>query len=74
MTTKQRKITQVTHVDLLTCPSCNSEEVTLTEEQIFLANTLDHYCHSVKVQDADAKAFCLDCGWTGLHEDLKGFV
>ena len=54
----------------LYCPVCNSQEVTLTHEQSFKANTGDHYCHSVKIQDSDSKARCLDCGWQGERRNL----
>ena len=52
------------------CPKCGSQEVTLTYEQMIKANTGEHYCHSVKIQDPDAKATCLDCGWIGQHDQL----
>ena len=55
----------------LTCPECGGEEVTLTHEQMFMANTLEHYCHSVKTQDPDAKATCLECRWIGRHDELE---
>lgn len=55
---------------VLKCPCCDSSEVTLTAEQSFHANTLEHYCHSVKIQDPDSKAFCLSCQWTGFRKDL----
>lgn len=54
----------------LKCPECGSEEVTLTAEQMFMANTLEHYCHSVKTQDSDAKADCLECRWEGERRQL----
>lgn len=53
-----------------TCPDCGSENVTVTAEQMFMANTGDHYCHSVKTQDRDAKATCLDCNWAGERHHL----
>jgi len=56
-----------------TCPNCESTEVTLTHEQEFMANTGEHYCHSVKVQDSDSRSRCLDCGWTGQHAQLTGY-
>ncbi|MBP1626921.1 MAG: hypothetical protein H6Q00_1396 [Holophagaceae bacterium] len=56
----------------LRCPQCGSEDVTVTAEQMFMANTGDHYCHSVKAHDNDAKAGCLKCGWSGLREALEG--
>lgn len=40
----------------LACPVCDSEDVTVTAEQMFMANTGEHYCHSVKTHDDDAKA------------------
>jgi len=57
---------------ILTCPDCGSERVATTAEQMFMANTGEHYCHSVKAHDADAKATCLDCQWEGERQDLKG--
>ena len=56
---------------ILTCPECGSERVTVTWEQMFMANTGEHYCHSVKTQDADSKATCLDCRWEGQRHQLK---
>lgn len=53
------------------CPECRSTEVTLTYEQKFMANSGEHYCHSVKTQDPDSKAGCLDCDWTGRHDQLS---
>ena len=56
-----------------TCPECGSTDVTLTHEQSFMANTLEHFCHSVKVQDPDSKAKCLSCDWEGRHDQLNGY-
>lgn len=53
-----------------TCPECGSEEVTLEAHQMFMANTMDHYCHSMKTQDADSPASCLSCNWSGEHHQL----
>ena len=55
----------------LVCPECGSKEVTVTAEQAFMVNTDEHYYHSVKTQDPDAKASCLDCGWVGRRDGLK---
>ena len=55
----------------LHCPKCGSDRVAVTAEQMFMVNTGEHYCHSVKSQDSDAKATCLDCRWTGQRQDLK---
>ena len=55
------------------CPYCNSEQVTLAHIQTFMANTLEHYCHSMKVQDFDSPSMCLDCEWTGRHDQLVNF-
>ena len=57
--------------ELLTCPECGSTEIAITAEQMFMANTGNHYCHSVKVQDTGAKAVCLVCRWTGRRADLS---
>lgn len=56
-----------------TCPKCGSTEVTLAHIQRFMANSGDHYCHSVKTQDPDSPAGCLGCDWSGEHRDLKGY-
>lgn len=56
--------------DKLKCPECGSLNVTVTAEQMFMVNTGAHYCHSVKTQDDDAKAGCLDCQWTGRRDQL----
>lgn len=60
-------------MNMLECPECHSDEVTLTFEQMFMANTGEHYCHSVKTQDANSKAYCIVCGWRGRHYELKGY-
>lgn len=57
---------------ILTCPKCGSEEVTVSQLQRFMANTGEHYCHSVKTHDANSEATCLDCGWQGQRRELKG--
>jgi len=60
---------------LLKCPKCGGHEVTLAHEQLFMANSGAHYCHSVKIHDSNAKAGCLECQWHGhrnqLIEDFK---
>jgi transcription elongation factor Elf1 len=55
----------------LYCPECGSADVAVTAEQMFMANTGDHYCHSVKTQDSNAKATCLTCRWVGKRAQLK---
>ncbi len=55
----------------LTCPDCGSRNVAATAEQMFMVNTGDHYCHSVKAHDDNAKATCLDCCWSGLRDQLS---
>lgn len=57
--------------ELFVCPECGSNKVTATHEQMFMVNSGDHYCHSVKVQDADAKATCLSCLWVGRRDQLQ---
>lgn len=59
---------------LLVCPNCESEAVTVTAEQKFMVNTGDHYCHSIKIQDPDAEATCLACGWIGERSQLVGIT
>jgi len=54
------------------CPNCNSaEQIIVTAEQAFMVNTGEHYCHSVKTHDANAKASCLKCFWKGRRDQLK---
>ena len=55
---------------ILTCPACGSESVAVTEESMFMVNSGEHYCHSVKAHDSDAKATCLDCRWVGQRHHL----
>jgi hypothetical protein len=54
----------------LTCPACKSGEVTVAHIQLFMANSGDHYCHSVKTQDSDSPALCLHCRWEGQRHQL----
>lgn len=54
------------------CPECGSDRVTTEHHQMFMVNTGEHYCHSVKPQDADSPATCLACLWEGERGDLKG--
>ena len=53
------------------CPECDSERVTTEHHQMFMRNTGEHYCHSMKPQDGDSPATCLDCHWTGEGYQLK---
>ena len=55
-----------------TCPNCGCVDVVTTSEQMFYVNTGEHYCHSVKAHDSDARAKCLECDWEGLRQDLTG--
>lgn len=55
----------------LVCPHCGSDQVTVTAEQMFMVNSGDHYCHSVKTHDDCAKAECLSCEWEGKRCDLQ---
>lgn len=55
----------------LVCPSCESDRVAVAAEDLWMANTMELYCHSVKPHDGDAKALCLDCRWEGMRQDLK---
>lgn len=57
----------------LTCPDCGSDEVTLTSEQSFMANTGEYYCESVKIHDSISTATCLNCWWVGRHYQLIGY-
>jgi|GEM_PF-2866043 len=58
---------------LLMCPNCTSEKVILAEVSSYMANTGDFFCHSIKTHDANSKATCLDCWWTGEHQQLSGY-
>jgi hypothetical protein len=57
-------------IQILECPECSSQEVAVTAEQMFMVNTGDHYCHSVKTQDEYAKATCIKCEWIGRRDQL----
>ena len=54
----------------LHCPNCDSENVAVTEETMWMVNTMEIYCHSVKAHDSDAKATCLGCRWEGERRRL----
>ena len=56
--------------EILKCPECGSEEVTVSHLQRFMANTGEHYCHSVKTHDANSEATCLKCQWLGRRDQL----
>lgn len=62
-----RKIKRI----LIVCPSCGSEQVIVRAVTSYMVNTGEHYCHSVKTHDGDAKAKCLACDWDGMRQDLK---
>ena len=55
-----------------TCPNCGSDKVTLTEVRRVMANTLEHWCFSVKPHDKESSALCVDCWWEGTRADLAG--
>lgn len=52
------------------CPECDSDMVTTEHHQMFMVNGGEHYCHSVKTEDPDSPATCLECGWNGQRKDL----
>lgn len=52
------------------CPKCGSNEVTVSNKQRVMANTGEHYCHSVKAHDAGSESTCLDCQWIGRRDQL----
>lgn len=54
----------------LTCPRCGGDQVTVAHIQTFMANTGEHYCHSVKTHDHDSPAGCLACPWAGQRHQL----
>lgn len=56
---------------MLICPECGSDKVTVSHLQRFMANTGEHYCHSVKTHDDNSEATCLNCHWRGQRRDLK---
>lgn len=55
---------------IFVCPDCESSEVTTEHHQMFMVNTGEHYCHSMKTQDYDSPATCLTCGWNGERHQL----
>ena len=52
------------------CPECGSDQVTAEHHQMFMVNTGEHYCHSMKAHDGDSPATCLACRWKGVRSDL----
>ena len=61
---------QMTENQKLRCPECQSSKVAVTEETMWMVNTGDHYCHSIKAHDSDAKVTCLKCKWEGQRHQL----
>jgi ssDNA-binding Zn-finger/Zn-ribbon topoisomerase 1 len=55
---------------VLRCPECGSDQVTVSHLQRFMANSGDHYCHSVKTHDSNSQSTCINCNWTGERKDL----
>ena len=55
---------------LLRCPECESDDVTVSYVEMIMVNTGEHYCHSVKPQDPDSEATCLCCEWRGGRGQL----
>ena len=55
---------------ILTCPECGSDQVTVSHLQRFMANTDEHYCHSVKTHDDNSESTCLKCDWVCERKDL----
>ena len=56
--------------EIFVCPECGRDKVTTAHIQKFMVNTGEHYCHSVKVQDPESPASCIDCYWHGRRDDL----
>lgn len=54
----------------LVCPDCGSDQVASESQQLFMVNTHDYYCESVKPHDDIARATCLSCSWEGKRADL----
>jgi len=61
-------------VETLCCPSCGTENVIVYEKRAVMANSLEHYCHSVKAHDSDAESHCLACDWTGQRGQLANKI
>ena len=55
---------------ILCCPECRTDMVIVREVRSVMANTFEHYCHSVKIQDSNSQSTCLKCRWTGERKDL----
>ena len=60
----------VTYDKISICPECGSEEVTSEYHQMFMVNSGEHYCHSMKTHDSDSPSSCLACGWGGKLWEL----
>jgi hypothetical protein len=57
---------------LLRCPNCGGDRVTVEAITTYMANSGEHYCHSVKPHDPDTRSHCLDpfCNWSGYRMNL----
>ena len=58
-------------MSILVCPKCGSKKVGVTEEHMFMVNTGDLHCYSVKAHDDIAKVTCLECWWEGERIQLE---
>lgn len=54
----------------LTCPNCGHPDVAVSHVQLFMVNTGEHYCHSVKPHDSTSESHCLKCQWQGVRAQL----
>ena len=52
------------------CPNCGSDKLLVREKTSYYLNTMEFFCHSVKVQDSDAKLICKECWCRDLRMKL----
>lgn len=77
MNDQQRAAMQMADEDaekIYRCPECNSDQVTTEHHQMFMLNTGEPYCHSMKPHDLNSPATCLDCWWLGELKNLTAEV
>ena len=52
------------------CPDCGGTHLLVYEKTAWWLNTMEFFCHSVKVQDDDAEVYCTECNWKGERKEL----
>lgn len=58
-------------MSILRCLNCGSPHLLVYAETSYWANTGEHYCHSIKTHDPQAKVRCINCDWEGKRHQVE---